>query len=172
MEIVPLEAFEKLIRAQATKCWYKMPDPKPYTVEDLCQEGVVIYYDAVKHFDPSRGQLITLFYRMLTNTYQYLLDLSIKRYNIYNDEHPALVNKTTKVEHRHISDMFYKKPSNHALRLAMMLLHPPDGAFEECKSYRQRQLKAFVLCGYRIGHGDRLLRDLAMCLSPGASLVA
>lgn len=65
-QIPPLKTFHNLIHKQANFCYARLPNPKSLEYEDLHSEGVLVYYEIAKSFDPKRGvKFITYYYKAL-----------------------------------------------------------------------------------------------------------
>ncbi len=77
-----LKEVKKMISFQANKCYWRLKKPPIHDVDDLIQEGHIVFLRTYKKYDPeSKHTFKQFFYRSLINRFSDILAKSYKEIN-------------------------------------------------------------------------------------------
>jgi len=132
-EVPELSSVLDLIYQQANFCYRRLPYPKPHDVEDLEQEGKLLYVRLASKYDPNRGaKFTTLLHISLVNMYTGILQKAWRPHNHFGqvmdvdnlDEFSEPVARSE--PETRLSEIFLLRLSRDAYLFAREFLHPGD----------------------------------------------
>ncbi len=179
-----LESFEKLIHQQAYYCWQRLLAPKALEMDDLHQEGALVYLLALDKWKPNKGKFITLLHIMLQHHFARILSRAhrthLPTYEMGISDETAVPwfiadPPDTREATRRIIDHFYEIVSRLSWRFVRELLDPSE-AFQDwervryknpAKSPRTRKCRVVRFMGLDRSEVSAIRRELAVKLSRG-----
>lgn len=164
-EIV-LEDYVGLIYQHSQFCWRRLPVPKPHDMDDLVQEGKLLFFRIRDKYDPSRGcRFSTMFTISLRNHYSSLCDACYKggmriREDVYWTDPEA------PVQGEPFNTNFLNRLNETARRLAVELLKiASDTPGFTCNRPDLRR-KAYAAAGLDTAQAQEAMRQIRLSLSP------
>ena len=135
-----------LIRQQAIFCHTKIRSFSCYGLEDLVQDGIVKYYDALRCFNPKKANFTTYFSTVLRNHYAKIT------LSEYRNKHTQVENIITKYDlvYEYIEDKnrnmglsengFNRKLSKTACKVVNLIGTSPPKSIKQTKKYVKSKL--------------------------------
>ena len=136
-----------LIRQQASFCRAKIRSFSCYELEDLIQDGVIKYYDAIRCFNPKKANFITYFSTVLRNYYAKIILSEYRNKHIQVENiitRYDLVYEYTEDKNRNFGlseTVFNRRLSKKARKVVNLIGASPPKGIKETKKYVKSQLK-------------------------------